>query len=240
VAEVPDLNWLITAFTDRVPDVARAAVVSADGLPLACSRDFPPDRVDQLAAITSGLSGLTRGAARIFEGGPVVQSVVVMKQGLLMVRAVGHGAVLVVLAGADCDIGQVAYEMALFGEQAGSALSPAAHGLPPAGARSWPRRYTPGPELPRYGCAAVATSRACVSVRIRAIPTPVQPELSSISSRSTAAWYSRATGPMATRSDFSFFMISMKFMGTFPSGDPAPGRPGRWPVLVYFLTARNR
>jgi hypothetical protein len=144
VAEVADLNWLVTAFTDRVPDVARAAVVSADGLPLACSRDFPPDRVDQLAAITSGLSGLTRGAARIFEGGPVVQSVVVMKQGLLMVRAVGHGAVLVVLAGADCDIGQVAYEMALFGEQAGPALSPAPHGLPPAGARPWPRRYTPG------------------------------------------------------------------------------------------------
>ena len=30
--EVPNLDGLITAFTDRVPDVARAAVVSADGL----------------------------------------------------------------------------------------------------------------------------------------------------------------------------------------------------------------
>lgn len=143
VAEVPDLNRLITAFADRVPDVARAAVVSADGLPLACSRDFPPDRVDQLAAITSGLSGLTRGAARIFEGGPVVQSVVVMQEGLLMVRPVSHGAVLVVLAGADSDIGQVAYEMALLGEQAGQALSPAARDVPPGEVWSWPRRYTP-------------------------------------------------------------------------------------------------
>jgi hypothetical protein len=141
---VPDLNWLVSAFADRVPDVARAAVVSADGLPLACSRDFPPDRVDQLAAITSGLSGLTRGAARIFEGGPVVQSVVVMQQGLLMVRAVGHGAVLVVLAAADSDIGQVAYEMALLGEQAQEALSPAAYGIPRGMAGPWPRRYTPG------------------------------------------------------------------------------------------------
>lgn len=140
MAGVPDLSGLVSAFADRVPDVARAAVVSADGLPLACSRDFPPDRVDQLAAITSGLSGLTRGAARIFEGGPVVQSVVVMQQGLLMVRAVGHGAVLVVLAAADSDIGQVAYEMALLGEQAQEALNPA----PPGGARPWPRRYTPG------------------------------------------------------------------------------------------------
>jgi uncharacterized protein len=130
VGEVPDLNWLVTAFTDRVPAVARAAVVSADGLPLACSRGFPPDNADQLAAITSGLSGLAHGAARIFEGGPVIQTVVVMNHGLLMVKAISHGAAL---AAADCDIGQVAYEMELLGDQAGRALSPAARAVPPAG-----------------------------------------------------------------------------------------------------------
>lgn len=46
MGEAPDLNRLITTFTDRVPAVARAAVVSADGLPLACSRGFPPDSAD--------------------------------------------------------------------------------------------------------------------------------------------------------------------------------------------------
>jgi predicted regulator of Ras-like GTPase activity (Roadblock/LC7/MglB family) len=126
VREAPKLDWLITAFTQRVPDVARAAAVSADGLPLACSHGFPPDGLDQLAAIASGLSSLVRGAARIFDGGSVVQTVVMMQQGLLIVRAVGHGAVLVALASADCDVGHVAYEMELLGEQAGHALNPAA------------------------------------------------------------------------------------------------------------------
>jgi hypothetical protein len=133
VGEALDLNWLITAFTDRVPAVVRAAVVSADGLPLACSRGFPPDSVDQLAAITSGLSGLAHGAARIFEGGPVIQTVAVMDRALLMVRAVSHGAALVALAAPDCDIGLVAYEMALLGDQVGHALSPAAREVPPPG-----------------------------------------------------------------------------------------------------------
>jgi uncharacterized protein len=38
VGESSDLHWLITAFAERVPAVTHAAVVSADGLPLACSR----------------------------------------------------------------------------------------------------------------------------------------------------------------------------------------------------------
>ena len=57
---VQDLNWLITDFADRVPSVAHAIVVSADGLPLAFSDGFPQDRADQLAAVTSGLTSLTQ------------------------------------------------------------------------------------------------------------------------------------------------------------------------------------
>ena len=93
-----DLNWLITAFADRVPSVAHALVVSSDGLPLACSNGLPPDRVDQLAAVTSGLNSLVEGASRIFEGGPVSQTVVEMEQGFLLVMAVSDGSCLAVLA----------------------------------------------------------------------------------------------------------------------------------------------
>lgn len=128
MGEAPDLNWLITAFTNRVPAVARAAVVSADGLPLASSRGFPPEGLDQLAAIIAGLTSLAYGLATIFEGGRVIHTVVVMDRGLLIVRAISHGASLVALADVDCDIGHVAYEMALLGEQAGHALSPPARG----------------------------------------------------------------------------------------------------------------
>jgi uncharacterized protein len=119
-----DLNWLITAFTERVPSVANAAVVSSDGLPLASSHGLPTDRVDQLAAIPSSITSLVQGAARLFEGGPVAQTVVTMDRGLLLVMSVSDGSSLAVLAAADCDLGLVVYEMALLAEQTGRVLTP--------------------------------------------------------------------------------------------------------------------
>jgi len=121
---VPDLNWLITDFAGRVPTVAHAIVVSADGLPLAFSDGFPKDRADQLAAVTSGLTSLTQGAARVFEGGPVTQTIVEMRRGVLLVMAISDGSSLAVLASDDCDMGLVAYEMALLVERVGRALTP--------------------------------------------------------------------------------------------------------------------
>ncbi|MDS1269584.1 roadblock/LC7 domain-containing protein [Lipingzhangella sp. LS1_29] len=122
---VNELNWLITDFANRVPDVAHAIVVSSDGLPLAASSGFPADRADQLAAIASGLSSLTQGASRVFEGGAVTQTVVEMEQGLLLLMSVSDGSVLAVLAAAECDLGLVAYEMTLLVDRAGRALTPA-------------------------------------------------------------------------------------------------------------------
>jgi uncharacterized protein len=121
-----DLNWLVTNFAERVPGVAHAVVVSADGLTLAVSDGFPRERADQLAAVTSGLTSLTQGAARLFEAGIVVQTVVEMQAGLLVVMAISHGASLAVLAGSACDLGLVAYEMTLLVERAGRVLTPAA------------------------------------------------------------------------------------------------------------------
>jgi predicted regulator of Ras-like GTPase activity (Roadblock/LC7/MglB family) len=123
-----NLNWLITDFAERVPFVARAIVVSADGLPLAFSDGFPQDRADQLAAVTSGLTSLTQGAARVFEGGAVTQTVVEMRHGLLLVMAISDGCSLAVLASVECDMGLVAYEMALLVERVGQALTPDTRG----------------------------------------------------------------------------------------------------------------
>jgi len=126
-----DLNWLITNFVERVPAVAHAIVVSADGLPLAFSAGFPEDRADQLAAVTSGLTSLTQGAARVFEAGSVIQTVVEMEGGLLLVMAISNGSSLAVLAASDCDMGLVAYEMTLLVERVGRALTPGPRdGLP--------------------------------------------------------------------------------------------------------------
>ena len=123
-----DLNWLVTNFVERVPAVAHAIVVSSDGLPMAHSEGFPLDRVDQLAAVTSGLTSLTQGASRVFEGGAVTQTVVDMQRGLLIVMAISDGSSIAVLAAADCDMGLVAYEMALLVERVGGALTPQVRG----------------------------------------------------------------------------------------------------------------
>jgi predicted regulator of Ras-like GTPase activity (Roadblock/LC7/MglB family) len=128
VQPLRDLSWLLTNFVERVPAVAHAVVVSSDGLPLACSQGFPPDRVDQLAAVTSGLTSLTHGAARVFEGGTVTQTVVEMQRGLLIVMSISDGSALAVLAAADCDMGLVAYEMTLLVERVGRALTPRMRG----------------------------------------------------------------------------------------------------------------
>ena len=122
----PRLDWLITDLTERVTDIAHAVVVSADGVPLAVSDAIPPDRAGQLCAITSGLAGLTDGAARMFEGGTVIQALVEMERGVMVVKAISGGASLAVLAAPDCDMELVAYEMTLMVEAVGDVLTPAA------------------------------------------------------------------------------------------------------------------
>src|SRR3978361_1143637 len=93
-----DLGWLLANFADRVPGVAHAIAVSADGLLLAASRDLPRARADQLAAIASGLVSLTQGAARCFEGGAVLQTVVEMDNGFLFLMSITDGQSCVVSA----------------------------------------------------------------------------------------------------------------------------------------------
>jgi uncharacterized protein len=119
------VDWLITDFVGTVPGVAHAVVVSSDGLPLAASSGFPADRADQLAAIASGLISLTAGAARVFEGGAVNQTIVEMQRGLMLIMAISDGSCLAVLAAPDCDMGLVAYQMTLMVDRAGQVLTPA-------------------------------------------------------------------------------------------------------------------
>ncbi len=118
-------GWLVTNFAERVPGVAHAIVVSADGLLLTASDRLPRDRADQLAAIASGLVSLTQGASRCFEGGAVLQTVVEMDNGFLFLMSISDGSSFGVLAARSCDVGQVGYEMALLVERVGAALVPA-------------------------------------------------------------------------------------------------------------------
>jgi uncharacterized protein len=133
-----DLNWLVSDFTARVPDVAHAAVVSADGVPLALSENIPEYFAEQLAAITAGLASLMLGAARIFEAGLPTQALIEMVGGLMVIKAISDGSSLCILAAPECDIELVSYEMSLLVEAAGEVLSPALRGRPQ---RPAPNRY---------------------------------------------------------------------------------------------------
>jgi uncharacterized protein len=117
-------GWLVDDFVSRVSGVAHALVVSAEGLPLAGSAHLPRDRADQLAAVASGLVSLAQGAARCFDAGQVVQTVVELERGIMLLMSISDGFSLAVLASPSCDIGLVGYEMALLVERVGQQLSP--------------------------------------------------------------------------------------------------------------------
>jgi len=132
-----DMGWLLNNFADSVAGIAHVVAVSADGLLLAASRDLPPERADQLAAITSGVVSLTDGGSRMFDAGAVRQTIIEMDSGYLFLMSISDGSSMAVLAARGCDVGQVGYEMALLVDRVGVALSPARRAAAPgqAGAR---------------------------------------------------------------------------------------------------------
>ncbi|ULE35461.1 roadblock/LC7 domain-containing protein [Mycobacterium sp. IDR2000157661] len=110
--------------------MSHAVLVSADGLLMAASEHIPTERADQLAAVASGLASLSTGAAQLFDGGHVLQSVVEMENGYLLLMRVGDGSNLATLATRNCDIGQIGYEMAILVERVGTVVQSARRRAP--------------------------------------------------------------------------------------------------------------
>ncbi|HSL57309.1 MAG TPA: roadblock/LC7 domain-containing protein [Acidimicrobiales bacterium] len=123
-AAASNVSWLVTNFVERVPGVSEAVVVSSDGLPMAMSSGLSRDAGDRFAAVASGLIGLAYGAAGRFGGGAVNEVIVEMERAFLFVTGIGDGSCLAVVAGSDCDVGLVGYEMAVLVEKAGAVLTP--------------------------------------------------------------------------------------------------------------------
>jgi predicted regulator of Ras-like GTPase activity (Roadblock/LC7/MglB family) len=117
-----EYDWLVARFVNETPGVSHAILVSADGLPMASSEQLPPDRAEQMAAVASGMASLAAGAARLFQGGGVLQSVIEMELGYLLLMSVGDGSHLAALTSTDSDIGQVGYEMAVLVDRVGRVI----------------------------------------------------------------------------------------------------------------------
>jgi len=116
---------LLNSFIERISGASSAIVVTTDGLVLALSERIARDTADKLAAVTSGLTSLTAGVAWVFDAGPVNQVIVEMAGGYLFLSAVSETSALAVMCEADCDIGQIGYEMSLLVARIGQVLTPA-------------------------------------------------------------------------------------------------------------------
>ncbi|MEU3609872.1 roadblock/LC7 domain-containing protein [Streptomyces sp. NPDC035033] len=129
-----ELNWLLDELVQRVAAIRKALVLSSDGLPTGASKDLSREDGEHLAAVASGFHSLAKGVGRHFEAGRVRQTVVELEDAFLFVTAAGDGSCLAVLADADSDVGQVAYEMTLMVKRVGTHLGTAPRtGLPTGG-----------------------------------------------------------------------------------------------------------
>jgi hypothetical protein len=119
-----DFNWLVSRFVEAVPGVTDALVLSSDGLPMAVSPGLAADDADRLAAVASGFVGLANGVADPFDAGRVTQVIVELERGFVFVTGISDGSNLAVVASSECDVGLVAYEMAVLVERASAMLTP--------------------------------------------------------------------------------------------------------------------
>jgi predicted regulator of Ras-like GTPase activity (Roadblock/LC7/MglB family) len=124
-AEVRNFNWLLDNFVEGSAGVCDAVAVSSDGLLMAMSHTLDRTGAERVAAVISGLVGLSKGAAKAFGWEPVHQVVVAMDGGYLFVSSISDGSILGVVANAGCDIGLVGYQTNLLLEKIGDLLSPA-------------------------------------------------------------------------------------------------------------------
>ncbi|WP_329381622.1 roadblock/LC7 domain-containing protein [Streptomyces sp. NBC_01716] len=138
-SEARNLHWLLTNLVREVRGARSVAVVSSDGLLLLSSdpaqhevadaadgsaSESPRGSSSDLATVISGISSLTLGAAELMDTGGVKHTMVAMAQGSVFVMSISDGSLLGLHAGADCDMHDVAYHMAVFVGRAGHVLTP--------------------------------------------------------------------------------------------------------------------
>jgi predicted regulator of Ras-like GTPase activity (Roadblock/LC7/MglB family) len=131
-----ELSWLLDDLVNRVASIRKALVLSGDGLATGASEGLTREDAEHLAAVASGFHSLAKGVGRHFDAGQVRQTMVELDDAFLFVTAAGDGSCLAVLADADSDVGQVAYEMALLVKRVGAHLGAAPRaggGNPPVG-----------------------------------------------------------------------------------------------------------
>lgn len=123
-AAAADFTWLLSRFAAETAGVVDAIAVSSDGLLIAVSQLRDHADSERLAAIVSGMTSLAAGAAGNYGLGALNKVIIDLEDGHILVSAIGSGAVLGVVTSKEAKLGNIAYEMTVFANRAGAALSP--------------------------------------------------------------------------------------------------------------------
>jgi len=113
------LDWLLANLSATCAGVSCAVVLSPDGLPLGRSPGLSEEESGHLAALVAGVQSLGYGVGQRLDLGEVTQTMVQMTEALLFIQPAGQGTCLALLARAEADAGQIAYEMALLVRRVG-------------------------------------------------------------------------------------------------------------------------
>ncbi len=123
-AAAADFTWLLNRFATETAGVSDAIAVSSDGLLIAVSQLRDPADSERLAAIVSGMTSLAAGASGNYGLGALNKVIIDLENGHILVSAIGSGAVLGVVTSKEAKLGNIAYEMTVFANRVGAALSP--------------------------------------------------------------------------------------------------------------------
>src|SRR5687768_5324319 len=123
-SKAQQFNWLLSQFDGNTPEVIDAIAVSSDGLLIAISHRLDRANADRLAAITSAIMSLAQGAGRVYDLGEPNKVIIDLDGGYLLVSMISPGSALGVLATRAANLGNLAYEMAVFANRAGEVISP--------------------------------------------------------------------------------------------------------------------
>jgi predicted regulator of Ras-like GTPase activity (Roadblock/LC7/MglB family) len=118
-ASLGELDWLLDNLVSSVLGVQIAVILSPDGLSLGRSPGLSEADAGHMAALAAGASSLARGVGVWTGYGDVSQTIVEMEAALMFITPAGRGTCLALLADANADAGQIAYEMAVLVKRVG-------------------------------------------------------------------------------------------------------------------------
>ncbi|MEU4692310.1 roadblock/LC7 domain-containing protein [Actinoplanes sp. NPDC023714] len=123
--DIHQFNWLLGNFVQQTDGVRDAVAVSSDGLLIASSDGLDRAEADQLAAIVSSMASLARSASRRYDFDGLKIIMIEMRRGYLIVSQIEGGSVLGVVAGSECALGAIGYEISVLADRFGALLTPA-------------------------------------------------------------------------------------------------------------------